>query len=92
MPRPRLKSGCPRFREREDEFGSYAFGAYDAYIFAVCLDCFLDDCKAEAGTFFVFSPGQIAFIKAFPYFAKGVPGDADSVIFYRHIYFVAAFS
>ncbi len=36
--------------------------------------------KAQAGAFFVFAPGGVCLVEAFPDFVQGVPGDADAVV------------
>ncbi len=37
-------------------------------IFIVCLNNFFYDRKPKSGSFFVFSAGEITFVKTFPYF------------------------
>ena len=52
----------------EDKFCSNSLGTDHIDIFIVCLNNFFYDRKPKSGSFFVFSAGEIAFVKTFPYF------------------------
>ena len=52
----------------EDKFCSNSLGTDHIDIFIVCLNNFFYDRKPKSGSFFIFSAGEITFVKTFPYF------------------------
>ena len=60
------------FWETEDKLSSYPFRTDHINVFSMGLYDFLYNGKSQAGSLFVFAPGQVGFVKTFPDFFDAV--------------------
>ena len=79
------------FRQCKDKFGTNAFGADHIQILFVGGDDLLADGQTQSGSQFVFSTGEICFIKTLKDFSQIIFGYSDTGIFYGHKYPVSFF-
>ena len=68
-------------RKCEDKFGSHAFRADDVDMFFVSLNDFFDNGQSKTGAFFVFSAGEVGFVKTIPDFFDAFRRNANAGIF-----------
>ena len=80
------------FRQGEDKFRAYTFGAYNIYVFTMVFNDFFGNGKSKSCTFFIFTAWKVSFVKAFPYFSKTFFWNAYTVVFYWYKYFLIFFS
>ena len=72
-------------RQRENELGTDTFCTDYINIFTVSLYRLFDNCKPKASSFFIFSTGQIGFIKSLPDLIQCISRNSNSIIFDRRV-------